>query len=184
MIMGKLGDWLDIWEPDMAKTLRRIVLPEGTQETAADADEVCFFGSVRTLPRSMEYLRSLGTPVITPEVYVVGIKDGKLIPPQIWFASPVRERLEAVQDKFSQEMTQLMEICDREGFTKPAAVKSAVIVSTGEAFTKYDFDPLPRPPYPEMSAADLAFDIWTYRIQRAGSAFRELKDAHDREMTE
>jgi hypothetical protein len=178
--MGKLGDWLDVWESDVAKMLRRIVLPEGISETVVDADEVCFFGSVQTLPRSMEYLLSIGTPVITPEVYLVGIKDGELIPPDIWFVPPMQKRLDAEHEKLSQGMTQLMEICDEEGFTKPTAVKSAVVVSTGEAFTKYDFDPLPKPPYPGMTAADWAFDVWTHHIQSVGSAFRELKDAYNR----
>jgi hypothetical protein len=65
------------------------------------------------------------------------MKDGKLIPPEIWFAPSMRERLEAEHGKFSEGMTELMNICDEEGFTRPTAVKSAVIVSTGEAFTKY-----------------------------------------------
>jgi hypothetical protein len=175
--MGRLSDWLEVWEADVAGVLRRIVLPEGAQEKIVDADEVCFFGSVRTLPRSMDYLTIVGTPVIDPEIYVVGLKDGKLIPQDVWFAPTVTKRLEAVSEKLKQGMTKLMEICDEEGYTKPTAVKSAVVVSTGEAFTKYDFDTLPKPPYAYMSAADWSFDLWAHRVQTTGSALQELKNA-------
>jgi hypothetical protein len=179
--MGRLADWLDTWESDVAKMLRNIVLPEGARGAVVDADEICFFGSVKTLPQSMGYLNSIGTPVIKPEIYVVGMKDGMLIPPEIWFAPSMRERLEARRGKLSEGMTELMKICDEEGFTKPTAVKSAVIVSTGEAFTKYDFNPLPRSPYQGISAVDWAFDMWTGSIQNTGSAFQELKNAYNRE---
>jgi hypothetical protein len=173
--MGKLGDWLDKWEVEVAAMLRNVVLPEGTTNALVDADEVCFFGSVRTLPRSMEYLLSIGTPVIPPEIYVVGIKNGELIPPSIWNEAQIRVRLKSVYEKLVEGMTTLMEICDDEGFTSPTAVKTAVIVSTGEALTKYEFDPLPAPPSGGMSAADWAFDVWTDRIINVGSAYREIK---------
>jgi hypothetical protein len=179
--MGRLADWLDKWEVDVAAMLRNIVMPEGNSAALVDADEVCFFGSVRTLPKSMEYLLTIGTPDITPEVYVVGMKNGKLIPPEIWYASDMRWLLENAADKLMPEMMEMMEICDDEGFTRPTAVKMAVVVSTGEAFTKYDFDPLSAPPFGGMTAADWAFDEWTTRVQSVGSAMKELKDAFERD---
>ncbi|GHT14697.1 hypothetical protein FACS189426_21390 [Bacteroidia bacterium] len=173
--MGKLGDWLEEWEVEVAAMLRNIVLPAGANNALVDVDEVCFFGSVRELPRSMDYLQSIGTPVIPPEIYVVGIKDSELIPPNIWYEGQMRVRLEAVSKKLMEGMKTLMQICDDEGFTRPTAVKTAVVVSTGEALTKYDFDPLPAPPYKGMSAADWAFDVWTECIRSVGSAYQELQ---------
>lgn len=177
--MGRLSDWLAVWEADVAGMLRDVVWSKITQRKIVDADEVCFFGSVRTLPRSMDYLMTIGKPVISPEIYVVGLKDGKLIPQDIWFEPAVITRLETITEELMQGMTKLMEICDEEGFTKPTAVKSAVVVSTGEAFTKYDFDPLPKPPHSYMSAADWSFNLWAYRVQTTGSALQELKNAFD-----
>ncbi|MDR1602541.1 MAG: hypothetical protein LBS42_08960 [Tannerella sp.] len=175
--MGKLGDWLNVWEADIASRIRRIVLPDEGRSALVDADEVCFFGAVRTLPRSMEYLQSLGTPQINPEVYIIGVKRGELVAPDIWFAPPRREQLEAVAKILMREMTELMNLCAEEGFFPPAAVKTAVTVSTGQTFTKYEFDPLPGPPFAGMTAADWAFDQWTNRIRDVGSAMQELQES-------
>jgi hypothetical protein len=174
--MGRLGDWLNLWEARIASRIRRIVLPEEGHDALVDADEVCFFGAVRTLPKSMAYLQTLGTPQIEPEVYVVGIKRGEPVAPNIWFAPPRREQLESIAKILMKEMTELMNLCAEEGFFPPTAVKTAVVVSTGETFTKYEFDPLPAPPYPGMTAADWAFDEWTNRIRDAGSAMQELQE--------
>jgi hypothetical protein len=176
----KIDEWLTPWETEVATMIRDVVLPTENEKTTVDADEVCFFGSVCSLPRSMEYLKSIGTVEIKPEIYVVGVKDGTLIPPNIWFASQTRERLEMVTDKLMRKMTELMEFCDDEGFIPPSAVKTAVIVSTGEAYTKYEFDRLPSPPYTGMSAADWAFDEWVTRIGTVGSAFLELHETTKR----
>ena len=108
------------------------------------------------------------------------MKGGQLIPANLWFAGEMQDRLESVSEKLMEGLSALMDICEDEGFTQPTAVKTAVVVSTGEAFTKYDFDPLPAPPSQVMSAADWVFDVWTDRIVKAGSALKELKDAYDR----
>ncbi|MDR1883643.1 MAG: hypothetical protein LBR26_12805 [Prevotella sp.] len=175
--MGRLGDWLEKWEAEVAAMLRKVVFSQETNKAIVEADEVCFFGSVQGLPPSLHYMSMVGTPVVAPEIYVVGIKDGQLIPPHIWNGTLLRERLEWASKDLMEGMTTLMSICDDEGFTRPTAVKTAVVIATDEAFTKYDFDPLPAPPYRGMTAADWAFDRWTDRINSAGSAYRELKES-------
>jgi hypothetical protein len=180
--MGRLGDWLDQWEVNVATMIRRIVITEDGK-VIVDADEVCFFGSVQTLPRSMGYLKSVGTYEMTPEVYVVGMKNGTMIPPNIWFASPVREHLEQITGTLMQGLKDMITICDEEGFSRPTAVKIAVVASTGEAQTKYEFDPLPKPPYRSMSLADWAFDVWVTNIQDVGSAYKEVLESKNRNKT-
>ncbi|MDR1879451.1 MAG: hypothetical protein LBQ78_00775 [Tannerellaceae bacterium] len=175
--MGRLGDWLEKWEAEVAEMLRKIVFSKETNTAIVEADEVCFFGSVQGLPPSLHYMSMVGTPVVAPEIYVVGIKDGQLIPPNIWTGTLLRERLEWASIALTKGMRTLMDICDEEYFTRPTAVKTAVVIATDEAFTKYDFDPLPSPPFPGMSAADWAFDQWTFRIRTTGSAYRELKES-------
>ncbi|MDR0757056.1 MAG: hypothetical protein LBF85_04335 [Tannerella sp.] len=65
----------------------------------------------------------------------------------------------------------------RRGVFSPIAVKTAVVVSTGQTCTNYEFDPLPAPPFPGMTAADWASDQWTDSIRDAGSAMQELQES-------
>ncbi|MDR1779196.1 MAG: hypothetical protein LBR50_00515 [Tannerella sp.] len=172
--MGKLGDWLDKWELEVSDMLRDVVAPDAKNGEIVDADEVCFFGSVEALPRSMAYLQTIGTPIIEPEIYLFGIKDGDLIPPAKWRSPLMDNRLDKVYKQLSADMNTMVEMCDYLGFTRPTVVKSAVVLSTGEAFTKYEFDPLPKSPNSIMSAAYCAFEAWIINIQKVGSAYREL----------
>jgi hypothetical protein len=60
------------------------------------------------------------------------------------------------------------------GRARPSAVKTAVVIGTGQAITVQEFDRLPSPPTDAMTAADWAFDRWVDKITRTGSAYREL----------
>jgi hypothetical protein len=171
--MGRLNDWLEVFEADAAQKMREVI--ESDDVRLVDADEVCFYGAPQHLPPSMEYLRSMGTPVLPAEVYIVGIKDGHMIGPEIWFADPMRERLEELALWLQESLARIVEICDEEGFGPPTVIKSAIVVGTDEAFTKYEFDPLPRSPVEWATAADLAFDAWTQQIEETGSAYKLIK---------
>jgi hypothetical protein len=173
--MGRLGDYLDIWELEIAKRLKDVVTDDGSGEALVDADEVAFFGSMRTLPPSMDYLREIGTPVIDAEVYIIGIKDGQLIGPEIWFGQDMRPRLEDLGIAMQQKMSDMMEVVDEEGFGAPTMVKIAVKTSTGKTVAKYDFDPLPAPPAQGMTKADWAFDVWAGQIVDAGGAIAQIE---------
>jgi hypothetical protein len=177
--MEKLNDWFDQWEKEVATMIRGVVLPAENGEMIVATDEICFFGSSEKLPQSMDYLKYIGTVDRKPEVYVFGVKDGELIPPMTWFTPQIEERLGMITGKLIQEMTKLVKYCENEGFTTPTVVKLVVIVKTGETSTLYEFDPLPASPLRKISAADLAFDEWAYRIEVAGSAFKELQEAKE-----
>jgi hypothetical protein len=161
----------------MARRIARIILPDGDDGLPmVDADEICFFGAVQSIPKSMNYLWTLGTPALKPEVYIVGIKSGEPLPPNVWLAPQVRERLDAASKSCMDGMIQMAKICGEDGLTQPTAVKIAVDMKTGGACTVYELNPLPAPPYSGMSRADWAFDAWITRIAKAGSALRELRD--------
>lgn len=174
--MGKLGDYLDIWGLRVAKLLKDVILDDRSGATLVDADEVAFFGSMRTLPPSMSYLKEIGTPLIEAEVYLIGIKDGQLIGPEKWFAHDMRDRLEDAAATLKRKMADMMETVDEEGFEAPTMVKIAVQTSSvGKAVFKYDFDPLPEPPSGGMTKADWGFDIWLDEVAKAESAIKQIE---------
>ena len=156
--MGRLGDWLDVFEVEITQKLRNVIESDGGR--LVDADEVSFFGVPKFLPPSMEYLHSIGTPVLEAEIYLIAIKNGKLIGPETWYAGSMRDRLEGLVSWMREKLATIIEICDEEGFNPPYTVKTAVVIDSEDTYTKYEFTPLPHSPVEWATAADLAFDAW------------------------
>jgi hypothetical protein len=125
----------------------------------------------------MAYLLTLGTPLIEPEVYIVGIKHGERITPSIWTVPSMRAQLETIARTLMQDIVDIINLCAEEGFFPPTAIKTVVAISTGETFTKYEFDPLPAAPHQGMTAADWAFKQWLERVRNAGNAMKEVEES-------
>ncbi|MDR1183193.1 MAG: hypothetical protein LBK67_00165 [Coriobacteriales bacterium] len=172
--MSNLSDKVHEWQTDTAFELYRVLVPEGEDEPLVDADEICFLGALPLLPKDLEYLAGIGTPAQEPEVYVVAVKDGHLIPPNIWFAPPMQGRLEAAGIRLQGRMKELMDMHREAGQNYPSLVRTALVMASSQAITIQDFDRLPDPPDALMTAADWAFDKWVAKIQHYGSAFAEL----------
>jgi hypothetical protein len=176
MDMAEFTDEMHEWEMDVAVALFRVLVPEGADEPLVAADEVCFMGALPALPEALGYLEGIGTPVAEPEVYIVGIKDGELIAPDVWYGAALRPRLEEAGIEMQQMMRHLGDLYAGAGRSCPTVVKTAVVMDTGQAITIQEFDRLPEPPNRMMTAADWAFDQWVGRIARVGSAFGELNE--------
>jgi hypothetical protein len=164
------------WETDIAVALYRIIEPEDEREPSIEADEVCFFGALATLPESLSAFKGIASPAQKPEVYVVAMKDGELIPPEIWLAPSLADRLETSGIWLQEKMGELRDLHLAARKDYPAVIKAAVVVETGQAVMIQEFGELADPPHPSMTAADWAFDQWVARISELGSAFADLDD--------
>ena len=89
--MSDLSDKVHEWEIDLTLMLSEVVEQEDGDELLVDVDEVAFLGALPQLPDELRYLDECGfAAAALPEVYVIGIKDGMLIAPEIWM--PPRHR--------------------------------------------------------------------------------------------
>jgi hypothetical protein len=174
--MSSLTDEVHEWQSDVAIELYRIVNPEDAREPLAEVDEVCFFGALASLPEGFAHLKGIASVTDLPEVYIVALKDGELVPPEIWFVPPVEDGLRKSGFSLQEKMKELQGRYIAHGQDYPAVVKTAVVMEDGQAITIQEFDRLPDSPHSSMSAADWAFDQWVERITHYGSAFVELND--------
>jgi hypothetical protein len=174
--MPSVDDKIHEWQTDTAFELYRVLVPEGADEPLLEVDEICFLGAPPVLPEWLEHMASIGTPAQDPEVYIVALKDGEPVPPDIWFAPPIRDRLDAAGVKLQGRMKELMDLYRAAGQSYPTLVRTALVMETAQAITIQDFDRLPEPSTTAMTVADWAFDQWVERIKRYGSAFEELND--------
>jgi hypothetical protein len=173
--VGALGELLEKFEAQSEQYLRNVI--ETDYNRLVDADELCFFGVNKVIPPSMEYLKSIGTHIAPPpEVYIVGLKNGKMIGPEKWYAANMYERLNDLAEWFQESLTKIAEVCEETDSDIPTVIKSAVVIDSEETFTRYEFDPIPLSPVEWATAADLAFDRWTKQIEEAGSAYALIKE--------
>lgn len=172
--MSGFDDAVHEWQTEITIELFRTLVPEETDTPLIEVDEICFMGAFPGLPKALSYLEGIGTPTGLPEVYVVAMKDGDLVPPDVWFAQPLRERLEKTGLSLQQKMQELSDLYEAAGKSRPSVIKIALLMDTGEAITIRELDPLADPPTNTMTAADWAFNQWMGAITTVGSAYEEL----------
>ncbi|MDR2810298.1 MAG: hypothetical protein LBB84_07060 [Tannerellaceae bacterium] len=182
--MGKLENWLEKWEKLVAQRLSYIVKQDREDGSLiVDADEVCFFGTVR-LPITMADLKKMEKDVLNPQIYIVGMKNGEIIPYNIWGKPEIKVPLKAQQKLYEAELAELVALCEEEGVSLPTSLKVVADINSGEFCSRYSYHRLPFSPFAEMTIADWAFDLWILQIQEARSAFRQVQEDNKKDQEE